>query len=240
MNYIVVFIASLLGGFIQTVTGFGSGIVIMLFLPYILPIMKASALNNLITITLNATLVVRYYKHIQFRKVWLPTIVSFIVSTVVIYVCAGLDTNLIKLIFSLFLIALAMYFIFFSNKLILTPNIPTVLTCAILAGAANGMFGIGGPPMALYFLAITDSKEEYIGTTQTYFFLNSLYTTIVRIMNHVIDQQIVMLIIPGLIAILLGEFVGIKVINKISHERMKKLMYMTLAISGVLTFIQCL
>ncbi|MBR3693365.1 MAG: sulfite exporter TauE/SafE family protein [Erysipelotrichales bacterium] len=240
MNYIIVFISALLGGFTQTVTGFGSGIVIMLFLPYILPIMQASALNVMVTVVLNVILVVKYRKFVNYRMIWIPSLISFAISTVVIYIGTGLDTNLMKMIFALFLIVLAIYFIFFSDKIKLKADLPTVITCAMLAGAANGLFGIGGPPMALYFLTITNSKEEYIGTTQVYFLLTSLYTTLIRIMNNVIDEKIVMLILPGLIGILIGEFVGIRVVDRISHEKMKRLMYMFLAFSGVVTFIQCL
>ena len=65
MNFIFIMFASMFGGFIQTITGFGSGIVIMLFLPYIFSVMKASALNNMITIILNFILVKRFCKYID-------------------------------------------------------------------------------------------------------------------------------------------------------------------------------
>lgn len=240
MNIFVIILSSLLGGFVQTVAGFGSGIVIMLFLPYIMPIMKASALNNIVTMTLNIMLIYKFRKHINFKSVLLPAIISFAFSTIAIYIGTSLDLNTMKMIFSIFMIVLALYFMFFSDKISLKNTLPTVITCSSLAGIANGLFGIGGPPMALYFLTTTSSKEEYIGTTQIFFFMTSVYTTLVRVISGVITMDLLTLFVPGVIAIIIGEYIGIKVIDKISHKRMKQLMYYVLAISGVLTFVQCL
>ena len=240
MDVLIVFIASLLGGFTQTVAGFGCGIVIMLFLPYILPIMRASGLNVLITMVLNVMLVIKYRKSVNMRLVLAPAGISFIVSTICIYVGTNLNLDSMKIIFSLFLIALAIYFIFFSERIKLEPNVGTVLTCASLAGAANGLFGIGGPPMALYFLTITKGKEEYIGTSQAYFLLTCVYTTIIRIISGVFDRHLMMLTIPGVLAILIGEFIGIRVVDKISHKKLKQVIYYVLVISGVITLVQCM
>lgn len=240
MHAILVFISAALGGLTQTVTGFGSGIVIMLFLPYIMPVMQASGLNVLMTMILNVMLIAKYRNHIRMRLVAAPALISFAVSTAAIYIGKNLDLNVMKVIFSLFLIALALYFIFFSRKIRLEANPPTVLACASLAGIANGFFGIGGPPMALYFLAVTKEKEEYIGTTQTYFLLTSIYTTIIRMMSGVFDKELLLLAVPGIAAILIGEWIGGRIVDKISHDKMTKLIYFFLLASGVVTLVQSL
>lgn len=238
MNTIIVLIGSMLGGFAQTVTGFGCGIVIMLFLPYIMPVVQASGLSVLITMILNVMLVVKYRKSINMRLVLMPAVISFAVSTLCIYIGNNLELAVMKIIFSVFLIALALYFIFFSERIKLEANLPTVAVCAALAGAANGLFGIGGPPMALYFLTVTKDKETYIGTTQTYFLLTSAYTTMIRIFSGVFDRELLMMAVPGIAAILLGEYIGIRVVDRISHQKIKKVIYLFLIVSGVITLVQ--
>lgn len=240
MNALIVFLSSLLGGFVQTVSGFGCGIVIMLFLPYFMPILQASGLSVLVCVILNVLLVVKYRKSVNMKLVLAPAGISFLVSTICIYCSTRIDLSSMKMIFSLFLIALAIYFIFFSEKIQLKSNPQTVIICASLAGAANGLFGIGGPPMALYFLTVTKEKEEYIGTTQTYFLLTSIYTTVVRIMGGILDKKVLLLAVPGVLAILLGEWIGVQVVDIISHKKMKQLIYVSLAAAGVITFLQCL
>jgi len=240
MNTLIVFFSSLLGGFVQTVSGFGCGIVIMLFLPYFMPIIQASGLSVLICIILNVLLVLKYRKAINTKLVFAPAVISFLISTICIYYSTRVDLSSMKMVFSLFLIALAVYFIFFSEKIKLKPNIQTVLICATLAGAANGLFGIGGPPMALYFLTVTTTKEEYIGTTQTYFLLTSAYTTAVRIMGGILNKELLLIAIPGILAVLLGEWIGVQVVDKISPKKMKRIIYLALAAAGIITFLQCL
>lgn len=240
MHASLVFISAALGGLTQTVTGFGSGIVIMLFLPYIMPVMQASGLNVLMTMILNVMLIAKYRNHIRMKLVFAPALISFAVSTVSIYVGKNLELNVMKMIFSLFLIALALHFIFFSQKIRLEANLTTVFACASLAGIANGFFGIGGPPMALYFLAVTKEKEEYIGTTQTYFLLTSIYTTIIRMMSGVFDKELLLLALPGIAAILIGEWIGGRIVDKISHDKMTKFIYFFLLASGVVTLVQSL
>lgn len=238
MNTLIVGIASVLGGFTQTVTGFGCGIVIMLFLPYIMTVAQASGLSVLITMILNVLLVVKYRRFIQLRLVVFPALISFAVSTLAIYIGANLELNAMKVVFSLFLIVLALYFIFFSDRVKLQANLPTVLLCASLAGAANGLFGIGGPPMALYFLTVTREKKEYIGTTQMYFLLTSAYTTVIRLISGVFDRELLLLSIPGILAILLGSYIGMRVVDRISHEKMKRVIYLFLMASGLITLLQ--
>lgn len=238
MNTLIVGIASVLGGFTQTVTGFGCGIVIMLFLPYIMTVAQASGLSVLITMILNVLLVVKYRRFIQLRLVVFPALISFAVSTLAIYIGSNLELNAMKVVFSLFLIVLALYFIFFSDRVKLQASLPTVLLCASLAGAANGLFGIGGPPMALYFLTVTREKEEYIGTTQMYFLLTSAYTTVIRLISGVFDRELLLLSIPGILAILLGSYIGMRVVDRISHEKMKRVIYLFLMASGLITLLQ--
>lgn len=240
MNALIVFFSSLLGGFVQTVSGFGCGIVIMLFLPYFMPLLQASGLSVLVCIILNVLLVIKYRKYTNLKLVIAPAAISFLVSTICIYYSTRINLSAMKIVFSLFLIALAVYFIFFSERIKLRPNLKTVVICATLAGAANGLFGIGGPPMALYFLTVTGKKEEYIGTTQTYFLLTSVYSTVVRIMGGILDGKLLLTALPGILAVLLGGRIGALVVDKISHEKMKQVIYIALAAAGGITLLQCL
>ena len=93
MEILVVMIASMLGGLVQTVTGFGDGIVIMLFLPSLMPVLQASGLNVLITMILNLMLVITFRKFVQLRLVVLPELISFVSGTLCIYLGSNLELD---------------------------------------------------------------------------------------------------------------------------------------------------
>ena len=238
MKILVVMIASMLGGLVQTVTGFGGGIVIMLFLPSLMPVLQASGLNVLITMILNLMLVITFRKFVQLRLVVLPGLISFVSGTLCIYLGSNLELDAVKMIFGVFLIGLALYFIFFADRIHLKVNLPTLAVCAALAGGANGLFGIGGPPMALYYLTVTESKESYIGTTQAYFLVTNIFTTVIRLTSGILDRELMLTAIPGIAAILAGEYIGVRVVSLVSLGRIKGVIYFFLLLCGVITLVQ--
>ena len=237
MHLILVLFASVLAGFAQTVSGFGCGIVLMLFLPLILSILRASALNVMIGLVLNLLLVIQYRKHINLRLVVLPALLSFVLTTVAIEVGASLQLDLLKNVFSCFLIVLALYFMFFADRIHIKANFLSISICSSISGIANGLFGIGGPPMVLYYLAVTKDKKEYIGTIQMFFLVNSIYSTLVRVMNRLIDVELVMLFVPGVIGVFIGQWLGMKVVDRIPQKQFKQMIYLFLIVSGVLTLL---
>lgn len=57
--------AALMAGFVQGVTGFGSGIIMMIFLPYLLPINQSAGVSTLTMIVANIMVVWHYRKYLK-------------------------------------------------------------------------------------------------------------------------------------------------------------------------------
>ena len=71
-----------------------------------------------------------------------------------------------------------------------------------------------------------------------YFLLTSAYTTVIRLISGVFDRELLLLSIPGILAILLGSYIGMRVVDRISHEKMKRVIYLFLMASGLITLLQ--
>ena len=127
LKMLYVFVPSIGGGLIQSTTGFGSGIFVMLFFPLFLPILKSSALSSLISAWACLTLAWRYRKHITPRIVLLPAVFYFIASYLAIKFAVNSDMSGLKAFFGLFLIAISLYFMFFADKLHIKPNLLSAL-----------------------------------------------------------------------------------------------------------------
>ena len=65
---IIVILFSFLGGVVQTVTGFGGGIVMMLVFPYFFDITKAPALSAAIGMALSGSLTIKFWKKSIFER----------------------------------------------------------------------------------------------------------------------------------------------------------------------------
>lgn len=168
VTLLAVGLVSVVGGLIQGVSGFGFGIFAMTIFPSILPYLFGVGLSSLISLVGMTGLLIRYRRYIHWQYLPVPVVFYMIFSTIAINLSTRLEADWLKTYLGLFLIVLAVYFAFFGGKIKIKPNILTAFIVSALSGTLSGLFSIGGPPMVIYYLAITKSKEEYLGTLQTF------------------------------------------------------------------------
>lgn len=232
---------ALAAGIIQTVTGFGGGIIMMLFFPLVLPILKASALSTLITLYLTCTLAWKLRSHVDRSQMAVPLVVFLISTTLALQLAMQIDTRKLTVLFGVFLIALSIYFIRFSNRIHIRATQTNCGVCAGLSGLCSGMFGISGPPMVVYYLSVLgDDKERYLATTQMFFCLGSIYNTVMRAARGILTLDMLPLFLCGLVGMVAGKRIGLYILSRINVETMKKAVYVFLAISGGITLIRSL
>ena len=240
MEILVVAAAMFIAGLVQTVSGFGGSLTIMMVLPTIMSLNDAVTLNQTVMIILVFMLVASYWRAIEFRKAVLPTVFCILFTTIFTDLALMVNVTTMKLLFGLFLIGVSIYFWLFSGKVRSSSNPLMACVCGSLSGITNGLFGIGGPPIAVYYLAVTDSKDAYIGTTQLVFFLTTIYTVLFRISKGLFCDDFWQYAVLGTVSILLGMLFGKKINRRISPEAMKKCVYVCLCVTGVNTVIQSL
>ncbi len=236
----VVVLTALTAGFIQAVTGFGGALVMMMTLPYFVPMKTATALAGLVCVPMCISIAYRYRSKIQIKKVLLPTAIYLVSSAICIHIAARINLDSLKAVFGLLLIGLAAYFTFFSAKLNLKGSFKSALICAGLSGVTGGLFGIGGPLLVLYYVAVTQDKEEYLGTMNFIFMITESYSAGMRYLNGLITPDLYTTILFGFVAMVAGSLVGSRVVAKLDGNKMKKGIYLLLAVSGAITFIRAI
>ena len=108
-----VFLPALAGGLIQGVTGFGAGVIMMMFLPFEFSIIQSAGLSCAISIILSSIMVYRYRKNVNIRKIIIPAVLYLTISSISIMFAKFINQNVMKMILGIFLIVLAIYFLFF-------------------------------------------------------------------------------------------------------------------------------
>ena len=237
MQYLIISIINLIAGFVQGISGFGSSIIVMMVLPAYYTVLQAAGISNAINIVLNGMMAYRYRDHISIKKVLSPAILFLTSSTLITYVAMDINEVLIKKIFGVFLVILAIYFIFFSKntKRELSPF--TSYLCVILAGCCNGMFGIGGPLMVIYLLSQIDDMKEYLGTMQAFFCLINIVVTSFRFASGILTFDHLYAILIGIPSVAIGLFFANRIVDKVDGGFIKKAIYVVLGFSGILNFI---
>lgn len=238
LTALYVFLPATVAGLIQATTGFGAGIFMMLFFPMFLPMIQCSALSSAVGLVNTIAMAVMYRKYAQPKLIVLPTIIYFFFSTVCIWYSTKIDLAAFKPFFGLFLTVLGLYFLFFSQRIKLKGSWKSALVCSSLSGIASGFFGIGGPPMVLYFLSLTgDDKYAYLGTLQLFFLITSIQGVATRALNGIYTWELLMLVPIGMVGSIIGTRFGTKIVRKLRVDRLKIIIYAFLCLAGLATFI---
>lgn len=224
-------------GFVQRVSGFGLGIFAMVFLPHFMPShTAAAAISSLfacVTATYNA---IRYRKNIAYKTA-LPMICAALISIpIAVRFSAVVSGNIFKILLGAVLILLSIYFIFFNKKINIKPTFSNGLLAGALGGTLGGLFSTGGPPAVLYLSSATADNITYFATIQFYFCFTNLYATSMRVVNGIINTDILIYAAVGMIGCMAGDFIGKTVFDKLDSNKLKQIIYIGMIISGVVMF----
>ena len=102
-----------------------------------------------------------------------------------------------------------------------------------VSGVMGGLFGMQGPPAVVYFMAASDSREEYMAMTQWYFFAGNLMLTLFRFKAGFVTPDVGLSLLVGLPAVFLGISLGAKVYQHIKVDTLRRIIYAFLAVAGM-------
>lgn len=232
MTTILLFVTVIIAALVQSTSGFGFGIVFMAIVPLFLPYSTSTVLSVFTCLFLQITIIIKLWKHIQWRMVIIPAILAIIASNIGVKLMIDLPERVMALVLGIFLWLLAIYMIFIAPKVHLKKNIWTEVGAGALSGFMTGMFAIGGPPMVAYYDAVFDDKLQYQGTIQTYFFINSLGTVFANVMAGNLNRNMIPSMVVSVVAVLIGTFIGVKILDKISMTTVRRLAYIVMLVAG--------
>ena len=234
MTIWIVILMAFLGGFVQGVTGFGGGIVMMMVFPMLFPLTQAAGINGAILVFLNSTMVYVYRKYINIKMVLPVFLFSIIVSTITIKVAAGAAPLMIKKMFGGFLLLLAIYYLFIKKDGRPDPmNLFVSLLFLTVSAVCDGLFGICGPMLVIYFLARCEERYDYLANLTTSFLLLGGYNTCFRIYSGILTGEHILYILCGAAAIVAGGLIAKKIADRLNAQLLTKAIYIMIFVSGI-------
>ena len=238
-SILFVLLPALLAGLVQGITGFGSGIVLMIFLPLQFSILTSGAIAGVIGLVLCIAMVIRYRESINYKEIFYPAILFLLATNAAVSYAKHLNADVMSLILGLFLFGLSIYYLFF-NKNQYKPNRMVSFIFIITSGIFNGLFNIGGPLMVIYFLSKIEDKEQYLGTIQAFFTVITIFSTFIRISNGLLSSNHLLPIGIGIIGILTGLFFANRIVDRLDTENIQKLTYIVIGFSGIYNVIMAI
>lgn len=227
------FLLSIGASFVQRTTGFGFGIFIMTMLPSIMPSYgEATTLSGILAMTTSLIIVIQKHNYIVWHRLF-PILFTFIfVSIGAVFVLKKMEYGILNLLLGITLIAVSIYFFFFSKRIKVKPTKIIQLTTGTISGLMGGFFGMQGPPAVLYFVSSEPDKDHYMAMTQAYFLIGNMIMTFARAYNGFFTSDVTTGYIYGLAGILLGNVTGAYVFRYISGSLLRYIIYAYIGISG--------
>ena len=238
MIYVVLAASAIVAGIIQNIAGFGAGIMMMLVLPRFFGMVTAPGLNQAISVGVTIMLAWRYRAYMKPRLLLLPIIFYLIASIGLIWIVPDLDLNLLGIFFGFLLIFLSLYFMFIQKKIHLHPTPVTAAVCGLIGGSMSGLFALGAPAMALYFLACTDNREDYMGNLQFLLAVTNVISLSARVARGIFTPDLLLPCAVGFAAILTGRRIGDHIAGKMNPQAINYFIYFLVAVSGLETLVK--
>ena len=238
MAWLAVGVMSVIAGVVQTVTGFGSVVVLMMALPFFFDMIDAPALAIVINQVFCMVLYGKYWRHTRWGVALVPTVLYSAASLVTIRLATAVPTRALVIALGVFLMCLSVYFLAVAARIRLKPHRWVGAACGALSGASAGLFAIGGPPMALYFINACDTHLEYLACMQFLFSVTGAVSLIGRIANGVLHPAILPYGALGTVGILAGIRLGEKINGKLDAARARTVVYAFVGVSGLILLLQ--
>ena len=173
-------------------------------------------------------------KDIRWKKVLFPVFPYMLIGSAAISATGLINQTLMKKLFGAFLIALAIYYLFFNRREKKQLSVLQSVVCILASSLCAAFFGIGGPLMTVYFLNKTDSMSEYLGTVSAFFLINNLYSTVYRFLNGILSAEHLPYIGAGCLAVLAGVYAACLIAKRINDNTLKKSVYIMIGLTGIL------
>ena len=218
--------------FTQSLTGFGSGLVAMAFLPALLGVQTAVPLVILVTASLEMILLIRQRAHFNFKAVWRMMLTALLGIPLGVWALGGLGERALLLVLGVVMAGYALYALL-NLRLPRLEHPAWAYLAGFLAGILGGAYGVAGPPAIIYGNCRGWKPDEFKSNLQGLFLVCDILTIAEHAMVGNLTQQVwssYLLVLPAIAA---GLLAGAFLERFINPQTFRKLVLVLLLIMGM-------
>ena len=240
MNYLILFCVGFAAALIQGATGFGFSIVAMPLLSLVFPVRTIVPVGMLLLLGFTTQLAIRLRKHIDMKLVAVPLIASLGGRGLGVFLLMNLEIGYFRFAWGLVLLAFAVYFLFFRERLTIKPGMITGLSAGFLSGLMGGMYNAGGPPLVLYYFACAPDKRRYSAAMQVIFSLSNVFSLFMHFCYGNINLPVLKLAGVGMVVVLLGSLLGLRILARLERRHLAAAISFFTVVMGIVQIAKAL
>ena len=224
----IVFIASIIRGF----NGFGFSAICISGFSFILPAIEIVPIILALEVVISIFMVPYIWNKIDWIFVFKILSGIMIGSPIGLYLLKYLNPQIIHLSVCLLIIFFSILLMKgFSNQKI--NNSYGKFFTGIISGTLNGLTTLGGMPVALFLLITSIQPAVIRGSLAALFFLTDIYAFVLSFFSGIVDMTTIYRVIPLIIILPLGVFIGNKFFVKSKEETYRKVVFYFLIIISI-------
>ena len=228
--YFIIFtvlIASIIRGF----NGFGFSATCMSGFSFILPAIEIVPIILALEVAISVFMIPYIWNKIDWRFVFKILLGIIIGSPIGLYLLNHLNPQTIHLSVCFLIIFFSILLMkgYFNKKI--DNNYGKFFT-GLVSGTLNGLTTLGGMPVALFLLITSIQPAVIRGSLAALFFVTDIYAFVLSFFSGIVDMTTIYRVIPLIIILPLGVFIGDKFFVKSKEETYRKIVfYFLIAIS---------
>lgn len=218
--------------------GFGGGVVIVPLLALIAPLQTVvpatSALNTLSGMTEG----LRSWRRVEWREI--ARIMPFAITGVIagVWLLTRIDPKPLSRFLGVFIMLYAAYMLKSKGVMPRIPNryvTPLAAVLSIAAGVMGSLFGGAAGPLYAMYLSALNLARDHFRATMTMLMLTLGGTRIIGfLLAGMYTQKVLLLLLAGLPLMLLGGYLGARLVRRFDQQRFNTLVGCILLASGAL------
>jgi uncharacterized membrane protein YfcA len=232
MDYLIPFLVIFFAVFTQSLTGFGSALVAMAFLPKLVGIQVAAPLVALICATIEIFLTIRYHRSLNLHTLWRLVPASILGIPIGIWALKQINEDLLLLVLGVVVAGYALYALF-DFKLPELHHPGWIYATGLISGVLSGAFNTGGPPVVIYGDCRRWQPAEFKSNLQGFFLVADVLVVSGHAINHNLTTNVLYYFLWALPALALGVLVGTSLDRFLNHEVFRKIVLVLLVILGI-------
>ncbi len=226
----------LLAGFVQGMSGFGSALVAIPLLSFVMEIKTAVPLCMLNSLVITIFLALQMKKHLDRKKIMpfcLAALPGILVGATILKKVAS---SAIQISMGFLLCFYSIYSLFAKpHPRYLHPIWPYL--AGFSSGAIGAAFSAGGPPTIIYTSLTNWSKDTIKATLTGFFLFNSCLTVIVHVLSGLSTIEVFSFFLFTAPVTLLGTVLGSISYGRLQQESYFRLIFTFLIVMGIIMII---
>lgn len=221
--------------------GFGGGVVMAPLLALVAPLAVVVPVSSALNMISGVSQGVRDWRKVEWRELLRIAPYSFAGVFLGIWLLARVDAKPLSRAFGLFIASYALYMLISRGRM---PTIarrwlyPLGALSSLAAGTVGSLFGgAAGPLYVMYLSALKLERDRFRATITMIMLTMGTSRVVGYLAAGMYTQKVLTLLVMGLPLVLVGGWIGARVVARLDQERFGRLVgFVLLASGGILIF----